>query len=62
MGPQALSTELTEDWEEGCEKQYESHESDAEEALELLSSECWELLSDHTEAVEDDASVASMRL
>jgi len=53
-----LSTELTEDCDEGkegWEKQYESQGSDAEEALVLLSSECWEPESDQTEAVEEEA-------
>jgi hypothetical protein len=61
MGSQTLSSELTEDCEDedaGCEKQYESQESESEAELELLSSECCELLSDQTEP-DKVAAVAS---
>jgi hypothetical protein len=56
MGSPTLSTELTEDCEEAWEKQ-ESAESELSP-----SSECWELLSDQTEVLEEDAAEANSRL
>jgi hypothetical protein len=55
MGSQTLSSEPTEDWEDGSE-QSDSHESESDDVtLELPSSECWDESSEQTEPQDADA-------